>query len=333
MSFGDNLAVWGLIVCVIGIGIAILWPTQRWLGWLCIGVAAMLILGWVWLSMGNRRSHAHEMTVPGTQPNSGVPSSKPTPPPAHPPNGELPSLEQPPLYGTDQFITYIMVDSNMGVQCANVMGSPLRAVSCADIQAISKGRVENQNVSPSLSVVLQHYFPVLVWTAGTDWGSRSSAPDGRFAETYIAPIEDPPDSVKYVPSKLIDLSSDEEHFYPWWFLPTANVPNMKLPKGTELSLLKERNEQEQQDYVLRLERKGYYQLDLSTYGFGAPLNSTIPEGYEISTGVNTSLLTTYRFVVRIDWTIQRSHGPSFDVGAYNRWAKELFNNIRPKLVN
>lgn len=46
MSIGDHLGWWGLIVGVIGIGTTILWPTQKWIGWLCIGVAALLIISW-----------------------------------------------------------------------------------------------------------------------------------------------------------------------------------------------------------------------------------------------------------------------------------------------
>ena len=46
MSRGDRLGISGLILACVGIGITILWPTARWIGWLAIVVAVALIVGW-----------------------------------------------------------------------------------------------------------------------------------------------------------------------------------------------------------------------------------------------------------------------------------------------
>lgn len=46
MSRGDRLGIAGLISACIGIGITILWPTVRWIGWVAIVIAVALIVGW-----------------------------------------------------------------------------------------------------------------------------------------------------------------------------------------------------------------------------------------------------------------------------------------------
>lgn len=46
MSRGDRLGIAGLILACIGIGITILWPTARWIGWVAIAVAVGLIVAW-----------------------------------------------------------------------------------------------------------------------------------------------------------------------------------------------------------------------------------------------------------------------------------------------
>jgi hypothetical protein len=81
MSLGDNLGAWGLIVCLIGIGITILWPTQKWLGWLCIGVAALLIIGWAALAIkGHRTTPVESTSSLGSQAQPAIPNISPTEP-------------------------------------------------------------------------------------------------------------------------------------------------------------------------------------------------------------------------------------------------------------
>lgn len=46
MSRGDRLGIVGLILACVGIGIAILWPTVRWIGWIAILAAIGLIVCW-----------------------------------------------------------------------------------------------------------------------------------------------------------------------------------------------------------------------------------------------------------------------------------------------
>lgn len=49
MSRGDRLGIAGLILALIGIGIAVLWPTVRWIGWLAIIAAIVLCVRWALL--------------------------------------------------------------------------------------------------------------------------------------------------------------------------------------------------------------------------------------------------------------------------------------------
>jgi hypothetical protein len=46
MPLGDRLGIAGLISAFIGIGITILWPTVRWIGWIAIVVAIGLVICW-----------------------------------------------------------------------------------------------------------------------------------------------------------------------------------------------------------------------------------------------------------------------------------------------
>lgn len=46
MSSGNRLGAVGLILACVGIGITILWPTVRWIGWVAIVVAILLVAFW-----------------------------------------------------------------------------------------------------------------------------------------------------------------------------------------------------------------------------------------------------------------------------------------------
>lgn len=46
MSRGDRLGIAGLVLALVGIGIAVLWPTARWIGWGAILVALGLVVCW-----------------------------------------------------------------------------------------------------------------------------------------------------------------------------------------------------------------------------------------------------------------------------------------------
>ena len=49
LSFGDRVGIAGLIMALFGIGITILWPTKRWLGWVFLAAGISGCLAWAWL--------------------------------------------------------------------------------------------------------------------------------------------------------------------------------------------------------------------------------------------------------------------------------------------
>jgi hypothetical protein len=53
LSFGDQLAVVGLFLALLGTAIAILWSTKRWLGWVFLIAAILVLLGWGWINGWN----------------------------------------------------------------------------------------------------------------------------------------------------------------------------------------------------------------------------------------------------------------------------------------
>lgn len=49
MSFGDRFGIAGLIVTIAAVGIAILWPDKKYIGWGALALALVLCLVWVYL--------------------------------------------------------------------------------------------------------------------------------------------------------------------------------------------------------------------------------------------------------------------------------------------
>jgi hypothetical protein len=209
----------------------------------------------------------------------------------------------------------------------------VRAEACNEIGEAFKSQTNHGDVVSSLALVLQHYLVALVWSAGEGWSYEGGPVDGHFEEGVINPI-DPPELEMFVPTLLLDLSSQSEHdLYPFWFLFSSKEKRMKLPKGTGISLLVEPSQEYPATHVARFQREQYYRLDLAVYPAGAQLVGQIPRAYRLPPNLGVNQLTTYRFTVRSDWILQRSHGSSFAEEDYDKWARELFVNIRQKLAN
>jgi hypothetical protein len=51
MSWGSRLGLAGLIVALLGIAAFYLWPEKKWIGWLCVALAFILGVVWLWLEM------------------------------------------------------------------------------------------------------------------------------------------------------------------------------------------------------------------------------------------------------------------------------------------
>jgi hypothetical protein len=55
MGLGDRLGFVGILLALIGIAITLLWPTKRWIGWVCLVLAGILGLSWAGLEFRDRR--------------------------------------------------------------------------------------------------------------------------------------------------------------------------------------------------------------------------------------------------------------------------------------
>ena len=51
MELGDHLGIAGLITAFVGIGISVLFPTIRWIGYVCFAIAAIGCVCWVVLEV------------------------------------------------------------------------------------------------------------------------------------------------------------------------------------------------------------------------------------------------------------------------------------------
>jgi hypothetical protein len=108
VSFGDQLGVAGLVMSFLGIGITILWPGQRWIGWTCIGVAALLLFGWASVEITEkfeRKLPSAVATQPSTtvQPRANPATDKQATPKANPkPHTLPPHLEVGLILGADK---------------------------------------------------------------------------------------------------------------------------------------------------------------------------------------------------------------------------------------
>jgi hypothetical protein len=61
MEFADRLGLIALIMAFLGLGITILWPTKRWIGWISLTIAA--VLGLVWCGFELSRGEAKPQLV------------------------------------------------------------------------------------------------------------------------------------------------------------------------------------------------------------------------------------------------------------------------------
>jgi hypothetical protein len=53
MVLGDRLGIAGLILALIALAATVLWPDKKWIGWLSLCLAVLLLLGWGWLEFGD----------------------------------------------------------------------------------------------------------------------------------------------------------------------------------------------------------------------------------------------------------------------------------------
>jgi hypothetical protein len=229
----------------------------------------------------------------------------------------------PPLRGSDEFLTYVMIDSNKKVFCTNKMPQ-VRLESCNEIHTVFERMPKNENVVSALASVLQHDLVAIIFAAGQRWGMYGAG-DRAFIHDFVAPIE-PPDGQTYTPHFVSQMPGSE--LFPDGLRFMWNEPRMKLPKATSLSLMQLPTEnQGPVCNTVRLERKGYYRIDVCFKRYQEI--ALLPKEYEQT---EAGQINTYAFEVIVDWTVERSHDASFAVEDYDRWARQLAGRIRDRLL-
>ncbi len=53
MSFGDRLGIVGVILAFVAIAAPYLWPDKKWIGWLSLSCAVVMLLAWGWSEVGS----------------------------------------------------------------------------------------------------------------------------------------------------------------------------------------------------------------------------------------------------------------------------------------
>jgi hypothetical protein len=113
-----------------------------------------------------------------------------------------------------------------------------------------------------------------------------------------------------------------------------DLPRLRLPKGTEMSFVALPTEDQGPiAYGVRLERKGYYRIDLTVRARQQFTPGQTPAEYNIGKIGLDGQLKTLTFLLTADWEIQRSQDPSFVVEDYDAWAHQLANRVRVSLEN
>jgi|ERR1700719_659436 len=107
-----------------------------------------------------------------------------------------------------------------------------------------------------------------------------------------------------------------------------------VPKGTSISLIELPSEnQGPVAYGIRLERRGYYRLDVTAMHRQQFAPGQTPKEYNIGKVGYDGQIKTFTLLVRVDWEIERTHDPAFVVEDYNVWANKIAERIRESLQN
>lgn len=238
---------------------------------------------------------------------------------------------KPSLQRTEQFLTNVMLyNDEKKIYCTGTMGPPIRQTSCGEIQNVFNGALQNTDIRSSLCVILQHYIVAIVNFAGQEWGSHGETTDAIYQE-FLQPA-DPPDAENYAPHRLMRISDSDANLFPDRFRLEWDLPRMRLPKDTEMVLIELPSENQGPiAYGVRIERKGYYKINLTVKARQQFAAGQTPSEYNMGKVGYEGQLKTFTFLVREDWEIQRSQDPSFVVEDYDAWAHQLAKRVRTSL--
>jgi hypothetical protein len=179
------------------------------------------------------------------------------------------------------------------------------------------------------ATALQHFLFALVAWAGQGWGMHGG--DKIISQMDIPPIDIPDDATYDLNKVLVNSNDLDLSLLPSGFLFTKRVRLPKQSKAEFLSVPLSGSGPEA--FILRLERAGYYKLELRVSKYMQNGKGAVPEEYSSSfDGYDTSAIISYYYRIEMQSTVQRKNGdPTFLPDNYKEWSRALFANIRQKL--
>jgi hypothetical protein len=188
--------------------------------------------------------------------------------------------------------------------CTGSMGSPIRSTSC-EMANVFNGKLPDKDVRSSLCVILQRYFVSIVNFAGMQWGSHGESEDTIYQD-FLPPAE-PPDVENVAVHQLMPIRDSDAQLFPEMLKLGWDLPRMRLPKGTSISLIElPSDNQGPVAYGIRLERRGYYRLDVTAMHRRQFAPGQTPKEYNIGKVGYDGQIKTLTFLVRVDWEICES---------------------------
>ena len=215
-----------------------------------------------------------------------------------------PKLVAPPIDRTDLFMTYLMFNAGNKNGPLACPGASLRAFFCGEFRTAVKGQIpDDENALPDFfGIALQHYLVGLVAYAGEEFGSLGDKPSA-LKDKLMPPIEIP-DAETYELDQALNLTDSDRSLFPWRLNFTHQL---RLPRDSRVSFV---STTDPKSYVLRLERSGYYRLDMGVSLLRRYPKGQTPENLDMGFP-DTSQITTYNYRVTLNLTVQRTNDPGF----------------------
>jgi hypothetical protein len=148
--------------------------------------------------------------------------------------------------------------------------------------------------------------------------------DGNGLIEKVIPPIDVPDGENY---KLNQVLNETDLKFPAFPQSLTFRDQVKLPRSSLASFIPANDPE---SYALRLERDGYYKLDLTVQAHARNRKGQTPANISLQ-WVDKSQVTTYEYRIGLDIVAQRTNDPMFIPGDYVEWAENLFNNIKAHL--
>jgi hypothetical protein len=245
----------------------------------------------------------------------------------------------PPLRKIDSFSTYVLynpTNEHHPLVCASSYDR-MRTFVCIELREIATRRKFDGSIQ-QVGEIVQHYFPTLILEATTT-GSFAGAGGHPIIADEMPPTTVPDMNRDPVAQVMPNLSDNDRKLLPWSLNDGEHldITYIKLPKDALLSFLVMSSpewETAHGTYILRIERKGYYRVDLHATPVQEYEPGSIPENYTLTALVPASQVIAYRLKIELDCTIQRANPDhEFVPSDYEQWVKDVFAHIRKRLEN